>query len=92
MVFSSNVFLMAFLPVTLLLYFLVPKRYLKVRNAVLLAVSLFFYGWGEPKYILVMLASILFNYFLALAIAAAFCYSGRKPWNFGILQVYRLFN
>ena len=68
MVFSSNVFLMAFLPVTLLLYFLVPKRYLKVRNAVLLAVSLFFYGWGEPKYILVMLASILFNYFLALAI------------------------
>ena len=69
MVFSSNVFLMAFLPVTLLLYFLIPQRFLKLRNGVLLAASLFFYGWGEPKYILVMLGSIFFNYFLALLLA-----------------------
>lgn len=66
MLFSSNVFLMIFLPAVLLFYFLVPQRFLKVRNGVLLAVSLFFYGWGEPKYILVMLTSILLNYFLAL--------------------------
>ncbi len=69
MVFSSNVFLMAFLPVTLLFYFLIPQKFVKFRNAVLLAASLFFYGWGEPKYILVMLGSVLFNYFLALFLA-----------------------
>lgn len=71
MVFSSNVFLMVFLPVTLLIYFLVPDRYLRARNCVLLAASLVFYGWGEPKYIFVMLLSILFNYILALMIAKA---------------------
>ena len=43
MVFSSLTFLFAYLPITLLVYFAVP---LKWRNAVLLAVSLFFYGWG----------------------------------------------
>lgn len=68
MVFSSSVFLMAFLPLTLLVYFLVPARFVKARNAVLLACSLAFYGWGEPKYILVMVFSIMFNYVLGLLI------------------------
>ena len=49
MVFSSSVFLTAFLPLTLLAYFLVPARFIKARNAVLLAARLVFYGWGEPK-------------------------------------------
>ena len=68
MVFSSSVFLTAFLPLTLLAYFLVPARYIKARNAVLLAASLVFYGWGEPKYILVMIFSIVFNYVCGLTI------------------------
>lgn len=68
MVFSSSVFLMAFLPLTLLAYFLVPARFIKGRNGVLLAASLAFYGWGEPKYILVMLFSIVFNYVFGLVI------------------------
>ena len=68
MLFSSTVFLLAFLPLTLLIYFAVPQRMVKGRNVVLLIASLIFYGWGEPKYILVMLGSILFNYFLALAV------------------------
>jgi alginate O-acetyltransferase complex protein AlgI len=59
MVFSSLTFLFFFLPVTLILYFIVPLRW---RNPVLLAVSLLFYGWGEPVYILVMFASILIDY------------------------------
>lgn len=67
MIFSSTVFLLAFLPVTLLAYFAVPQRMVRGRNLVLLIASLVFYGWGEPKYILVMVGSILFNYFLALA-------------------------
>ena len=59
MIFSSLTFLFAYLPVTLALYFLVPLRW---RNLVLLLVSLFFYGWGEPVYILIMVLSILIDY------------------------------
>ncbi len=56
MVFSSLLFLFAFLPVTLFLYYLIPVR--RARNWVLFVMSLIFYGWGEPVCILVMLASI----------------------------------
>lgn len=59
MVFSSTVFLFTFLPAVLLVYYLCPGRW---RNAFLLAASLVFYGWGEPRYIIVMVLSILFNY------------------------------
>ena len=62
MVFSSSVFFMAFLPITVLVYFLIPERFLKIRNLWLLLASLLFYGWGEPKYIAVMAFSIVFNY------------------------------
>ena len=59
MVFSSAVFLLVFLPVVLLLYYLLPGR---VRNPLLLVVSLIFYAWGEPIYILIMLFSTVFDY------------------------------
>ena len=68
MLFSSSVFLMMFLPLTLLIYYLVPGRFITAKNTVLLIASLVFYGWGEPKYILVMLVSIVINYVLAIAI------------------------
>ena len=66
MLFSSIVFLFTFLPITLLLYYLVPR---KAKNAVLLIASLIFYAWGEPVYIFLMIISILFNYFSGLDIA-----------------------
>ncbi len=59
MVFSSLEFLFVFLPVTLLVYFCVPH---KVRNLVLLLFSLFFYGWGEPVYVFLMIFTILIDY------------------------------
>ena len=59
MLFSSNVFLFAFLPVVLLLYYVSPRR---LRNPVLLLWSLVFYGWGEPVYLFLMIATILLNY------------------------------
>jgi len=59
LVFSSLTFLFGFLPITLLAYFLTP---LKARNLVLLVVSLFFYGWGEPVYIVIMFLSIAIDY------------------------------
>ena len=59
MLFSSVPFLFYFLPAVLLVYFLVPKR---AKNGVLLLSSLVFYGWGEPRYLPVMLVSILQGY------------------------------
>lgn len=59
MLFSSIVFLFTFLPVTLLVYHLVPD---KMKNIVLLICSLVFYAWGEPVYVILMILSILFNY------------------------------
>ena len=67
MVFSSLLFLFAFLTVTLALYYVLPHN--KWRNAVLFVVSLIFYGWGEPVYILVMLLSITEAYGFGFLIA-----------------------
>ena len=62
MLFSGIPFLFYFLPCVLLVYFIVPQ---KGRNAVLLAASLFFYGWGEPKFLLFMVFSIAQGYVFA---------------------------
>ena len=59
MVFSSSIFLFWFLPAVLFVYYIVQNRY---RNYILLFASLLFYAWGEPKNVLVMLASISINY------------------------------
>lgn len=66
MVFSSIIFLGLFLPVTLLLYYL--NKNVTYRNIVLLAASLFFYGWGEPRLILVMLLSAFVGYVAGLGV------------------------
>jgi len=58
-VFSSLVFLFAYLPITLLAYYLVPRQ---GRNIFLFIVNLIFYGWGEPKLVLLMVFNIFFNY------------------------------
>lgn len=59
MVFSSLEFLFLYFAVSILIYFAVP---LKWRNTVLLLVSLVFYGWGEPVYVFLMIATILIDY------------------------------
>ncbi len=65
MLFSSITFLYWFLPCVLILYFISPKC---LKNAVLMLVSLFFYAWGEPKYVVLMIASILCSYVSGLLI------------------------
>mgnify|MGYP001623024290 FL=1 len=60
MIFSSLFFLFVFLPVVLIAYFVVPRRF---RNLVLFVFSLVFYAWGEPVYILLMLFTAFFDYF-----------------------------
>ncbi len=67
MLFSSLNFLFVFLPLTLLLFFLVPG---KIKQLVLLFTSLIFYAWGEPIYVLLMIFSILFNYIAGLDLSA----------------------
>ena len=59
MVFSSVVFLFFYLPITLAAYYVAPRKW---RNMLLLVVNLFFYGWGEPVYITIMLLSTLIDY------------------------------
>ncbi len=67
MLFSGIPFLYYFLPAVLLIYFIVPKC---LKNSVLLVGSLFFYAWGEPKIVVIMVASILVGYVSGLLIEA----------------------
>jgi alginate O-acetyltransferase complex protein AlgI len=68
-VFSSEVFLFAFLPVVLALYFLAPGA--RLKNVVLVAASLAFYAWGEGRFVALVLLSALVNYGFALALGRA---------------------
>ncbi|MDD3213580.1 MAG: MBOAT family protein [Eubacteriales bacterium] len=96
MVFSSTLFLFAFLPVTVLVYFALPKR---ARNLWLLTASFFFYGWGEPRVVLVLAASVLANALFALWISRLRRPSARRAVlaaaitaNLGCLFVYKYLN
>jgi len=73
LLFSSIPFLYYFLPCVLILYLIAPKR---LKNVVLLLFSLFFYAWGEPRYIVLMVLSILLGYVLGLLIGK---YRETKP-------------
>lgn len=65
MVFSSAAFLFAFLPLTLAGYYFLPRR---CRNVFLMCASLLFYAWGEPKFVFIMILSILMNYVFGLLV------------------------
>ncbi len=65
MLFSSMTFVFLFLPILILIYFISKKEF---HNMILLIASIIFYAWGEPKYLAIMLLTILINYFGAIAI------------------------
>ena len=97
MLFSSIEFLLLFLPLTYGINFLLPK---KLRNYWLLIASLFFYAWGEPRFVFVMMASICFNYLLARCIER--CRDNKTKakailvldvaLNLGILMIFKYLN
>lgn len=97
MAFSSPVFLFLFLPLVLSVYFLTPRV---LKNLFLLVSSLVFYAWGETFFVLVMCASIAFNYGFGLIIAAARHRSGAARTalaaavllNLGLLAVFKYAN
>ena len=76
MVFSSMVFIFLFLPIVCMLYYAIPN--LTYRNVILCASSLFFYAWGEPSYVVLMLFSIMFNFICGRAIEKSVWH--RKAW------------
>ena len=65
MVFSSITFLFYFLPIVLGIYYIVPD---KMKNIVLLLASIFFYFYGEPKYVIIMTISIIITYLFGILI------------------------
>ena len=88
MVFSSMTFLFAFLPVVVLVYMLSPKQ---MRNAILLIASLFFYAWGEPRNVLLMLLSIGINYVFGRIIEAdRTSQSKMRAWNLGFAVAWNV--
>lgn len=68
MLFSSTDFLFFFLPITLFIYFVFLRKTKKVKNYFLLLMSLFFYSYGEPKLVLLLITSIVTNYIYGLLI------------------------
>lgn len=96
MVFSSTTFLFLFLPLVLIAYYNPFIKSLPFKNAVLIISSIFFYAWGEPIYVLLMLGSIFVNWLLSLAVDR---YRGEKKskaalivsviFNIGILFVFK---
>lgn len=93
MVFSSVSFLYYFLPITLIFYFLMPQ---KIKNLVLLIMSLIFYFYGEPRYIIVLIFSCFYNYYFGKLIEKS---KNKKAYliinlitNFGILFYFKYFN
>ncbi|GAB6164360.1 MBOAT family protein [Thermostilla marina] len=81
MLFSEPPFLFVFLPTLLLVYFVAPKS---LKNPILLLFSLFFYAWGEPIYVFLMLAVIAINYFCALTLGPAGTRRRRLVFGVGI--------
>lgn len=93
MVFSSLTFLCIFLPVVLALYYLLPT--LRIRNVLLIIVSLLFYAYGEPVYVLLMIASIIINYIFGRLLGTE--NKKKRQWilaiaviiNIGLLVVFK---
>ncbi len=100
MVFSTPVFLFLFLPIVLVLNYVIPKKYIAAKNAVLLMASLLFYAWGEPKNVLLMILSIAVNYVCGLLLGKFDAYEKRRKivlwvsvvFNLGLLFFFKYFN
>ncbi|MFA7081592.1 MAG: MBOAT family O-acyltransferase [Bacteroidales bacterium] len=96
MVFSSTLFLLYFLPIFLVVYNLVPK---KLKNYVILIASLFFYAWGAPKFIFVVILSIITTFYLVRTINTSANQKKRKILlfvgvflNLGLLAYFKYAN
>ena len=102
MLFNSITFLWVFLPILLVLYFSIGKILPRTKNYILLIFSLIFYAWGEPKYVLLMITSIIVNYIFGLLVDRAAKKKKKKQkvlwlvldilFNLGLLGHFKYFN
>jgi len=99
MLFSSIIFLFYFLPVTLILYY-VFKFSRPLQNAVLLVLSLFFYSWGEPEFVTIMVFSIIMNYIFGIlvdkyrkdSLKSKVILTSMCVYNIGMLFIFKYMN
>ena len=98
MVFSSTVFLFLFLPLVLLIYYNPWYRRRTFRNHFLLLTSLFFYAWGEPIFVFLMIFSVIFGWYIGLHVgeSSQLSKSQRKKWliagcsfHIGLLFIFK---
>lgn len=102
MLFSSTVFIYLFLPAVLFIYYLFLRKNRTLSNIFLFIVSVCFYGWGEPKFVFVMLASVALNWLFGLGVHkfknsqkpqyAKLCVFGAVVVNIGLLFVFKYLN
>ena len=79
MIFSSNIFVYAFLPVVIIVYYLfrmIPKVYRPLTNLVLLGASIMFYAWGGGRYSIILWSVVLVDYIMGLLVS--YVKKGRK--------------
>jgi alginate O-acetyltransferase complex protein AlgI len=95
MIFSSTLFLFIFLPIVFILYYIIPGKLLTARNILLMAASLLFYAWGEPRVILMMLLSIAVNYGFGLLLGkkrTRLAIAGAVVFNLSLLGYFKYAN
>lgn len=89
MLFPSEVFLFVFLPMVVVVYYALLRKTKNIKNIFLLIVSLFFYAWGEPTYVFLMVGTILFNWLLGILVDK---FRENKPIKIGLFIMLIAFN
>lgn len=89
MLFSSTIFVFLFLPMVLIFYYGIFRNSRKLKNIFLLLASLFFYAWGEPTFVLVMIMSIICNYYFGLQVDK---YKNNKKKAKSVIVIMLIFN
>ena len=89
MLFPSEVFLFVFLPIVVVVYYALLRKTKNIKNIFLLIVSLFFYAWGEPTYVFLMIGTILFNWLLGILVDK---FRENKPIKIGLFIMLIAFN
>ncbi|WP_312649542.1 MBOAT family O-acyltransferase [Aminipila sp.] len=90
MLFSSLIFISCFLPIVLLLYYTVFRFSRKLQNIFLLAVSLGFYAWGEPKFVFILIASVIVNWVFGLIISKIRTNKIKAKITIAIMLIYNI--
>jgi alginate O-acetyltransferase complex protein AlgI len=90
MLFTSLIFIVCFLPAVLILYYTVLRNHRKLQNFFLLLASLGFYAWGEPKFVFLLMLSIVVNWIFGLAVDRHRAHPVHSKWVIAIMVAFNL--